>query len=91
MINSGREFGATAFNGYESYLEISVQCPGNSGFAVLTLRQRVAPTAYSLYAPQAGTAPWGGLSGIALGSLSCGTDIDTDTNTTHTAGTGLTR
>lgn len=76
------DFGPTAFNGDGRMLDIAVQCPGDSDYVPLG-QQAVQASPYALYAVQAGTAPWSGITGVPA-------DIaDGDANTTYTAGAGL--
>ncbi len=44
------------FNGLDRWLEIAVRTNGGSAFALLSPRQKLTPTPYAFYAPQAGTA-----------------------------------
>lgn len=55
------DFGPTAFAGSARWLEVAV------GGTTLAPRQPLTATPYALYAPQAGAAPWGGLTGIPAG------------------------
>jgi hypothetical protein len=75
------DFGSDTFEGEARWLEVSVQCPGDSAPVPLD-DQRVALSAapYALYALG---APWSGLTGIP-GDLN-----DGDDDTTYAAGTGL--
>jgi hypothetical protein len=51
------DFGNSAFDGSDRYLEISVRCPAGTGvFNTLTPRQPVTPAPYALYATNAGDA-----------------------------------
>lgn len=62
LFNVNLSFGADAFNGLARWLEITVQCPGDSGATTLAPRQqlRPAPGALSLpgmYTVQSGFSP----------------------------------
>ncbi len=43
------DFGANAFDGNPRWLEIAVQCPGDSAFTTLTPRSPIRPAPYALY------------------------------------------
>ena len=72
------DFGASAFNGGERWLEIAVRSPGGGGYTTVSPRQFLAPAPYAIYAS---TSPWSGLDGTppglndgdddTLGGLSC--------------------
>ena len=49
-LNEGGEFGSDPFNGNERWLQITVQCPSDSGPITLDDRQEVTPAPYALYA-----------------------------------------
>jgi hypothetical protein len=70
-VNSGAQFGPTAYNGDARWLAIAVRCPTNTGgFTALTPRQALAPTPYAHYALAAGSAsavPWTGITGMPAG------------------------
>ena len=57
------DFGAGAFHGDARWLEVSVQCPGDTA-ATLFPRQELTAAPYALYALG---APWSGLTGIPYG------------------------
>jgi hypothetical protein len=58
------DFGSAAFDGNPRWLEIAVRCPAGSGnFTSLAPRQPLAPAPYAIYASQAGSVPWSGVSG----------------------------
>ena len=79
------DFEASAFSGPARWLAIDVRCPAGSGsYAQLAGRQPLTPAPYALYAPQAGSAPWSGLTGVPSGFAD-----GVDNNTTYTAGDGL--
>jgi hypothetical protein len=44
------------FNGSDRWLELAVRTNGSSAYVLLSPRQKLTPTPYSLYAPQANTA-----------------------------------
>ncbi|MBL8162017.1 MAG: tail fiber domain-containing protein [Anaerolineae bacterium] len=51
------DFGNSAFDGSDRYLEIGVRCPAGTGtFNTLTPRQAVTPAPYAVYATNAGDA-----------------------------------
>jgi hypothetical protein len=45
------DFGSGAFNGEARWLEIAVQCPGDSGYTALSPRQALTPAPYALALP----------------------------------------
>ena len=52
QVNSGGEFGATAFNGEARWLQIAVRCPTGSGsYTTLSPLQPVTPAPYALALP----------------------------------------
>ncbi|MBW6474993.1 MAG: tail fiber domain-containing protein [Anaerolineaceae bacterium] len=80
------DYGDSAFTGNNRWLEISVRCPAGAGdYTLLSPRQWITATPYALFAKNASTAPWSGLSGVPAG-FADGVDNDT----TYSAGTGLT-
>ncbi len=65
VFNAPLDFGATAFNGEDRYLAISLRCPAGAGaYTALTPRQPITPVPYAMYANQ---APWAGLTGVPAG------------------------
>ena len=82
QVNTGDQFGANAFNGDARWLQAEVSCPDDDGFQVIG-RQRLRPAPYAHFAPEAGSAPWSGLSGVPAGIA------DGDDDTTYSAGSGL--
>jgi hypothetical protein len=48
------DFGAGAFNGDARWLEVAVQCSGDTSFTVLSPRQALTATPYASYAAQVG-------------------------------------
>ncbi|MBP7937349.1 MAG: hypothetical protein KA354_22110 [Phycisphaerae bacterium] len=58
-LNAAGEFGASAFNGQERWLQIGLIPPGSIGFTMLTPRQKVTATPYALFA----AAPWSSSAG----------------------------
>lgn len=77
VFNTNLDFGTSAFDGQDRYLQIAVRCPAGSGsYTTLSPRQSITPSPYTQYAQR---APWSGLAGIptkltALGNLSCSTN-----------------
>lgn len=67
------DFGSSAFDGNARYLQIAVQCSGESAYTTLSGRVSLNPAPYASYALQ---APWSGLSGVPAG-FADGTDSDT--------------
>ena len=68
------DFGAAAFTGEARYLQIEVQCSGDSDYVPLDSgRVALEAAPYALYAR---TAPWSGLSGVPAG-FADGVDDDT--------------
>jgi hypothetical protein len=61
------DFGSSAFNGEARWLDIAVRCPGDDELILLADRQELTPAPYTLYASSAGSAPWGGLTGMPAG------------------------
>lgn len=78
------DFGPEPASGEAHWLSIAVR-PGAETGAYTTLEPRQALTAVP-YATSAATSPWTGLIGIPAGFAD---GVDDDTNTTYTAGTGL--
>lgn len=80
VLNEGDEFGANAFNGNARWLQIAVQCGGDSVYTTLSPRQPLTPAPYALYsvtasnaitansATTANSAPWSGLTGVPASS-----------------------
>jgi hypothetical protein len=50
------DFGAGVFTGADRWLEIGVRTNGGGAFTTLSPRQKLTPTPYALYAPNAGVA-----------------------------------
>ena len=63
------DFGASAFTGSARWLEIKVQCVGDSGYTTLTPRQPLTPAPYALFA-SAATNFSGALGGDVSGTQS---------------------
>jgi hypothetical protein len=61
VVNGGGEFGAEAFTGDARWLEIAVQCTGDTGATTLSPRQALNLTPYASYSMG---APWSGLTGV---------------------------
>lgn len=60
-VNGGRftvtlDFGTGVFNGSDRWLEIGVRTNAGGTFSLLTPRQKMTPTPYALFAPNAGVA-----------------------------------
>ena len=68
------------FDGEERFMEIAVQCGGDSGYVPLDGRLALRPTPYSLFAQN---VPWEGITNVPLGFA------DGDDDTTYSAGAGL--
>ncbi|HNS38389.1 MAG TPA: tail fiber domain-containing protein [Anaerolineaceae bacterium] len=93
------DFGAGMFDGSARWLAIGVRGGAETGdYTPLDPRQALSAAPYAMYAPSAGaastaayaaTSPWTGITGLPTG-FADGVDDDTDTNTTYTAGDGLT-
>ncbi|MFQ5666133.1 MAG: hypothetical protein ACE5I7_06830, partial [Candidatus Binatia bacterium] len=80
------DFGGTAFDGADRWLQIAVRCPvGSGGFTTLSPRQKLTATPYALHAAAAGSAAWSGLTGVPAGFAD-----SVDDDTTYSAGSGLT-
>ncbi len=75
------DFGTGVFTGDARWLQIAVQCSGDSGYTTLSPRQALTATPYAQYALG---APWSGLQGVPAGFAD-----NVDNDTTYTAGTGL--
>lgn len=57
VLNSGGEFGASAFDGTARWLAMAVRCPNGIGsYTALTSRQALTPAPYALYATNSSTA-----------------------------------
>lgn len=82
QVNAGDQFGPNAFDGDARWLQIEVNCPDDDGFRLIG-RQRLRPAPYAHFAPQAGSAPWSGLTGVPADLA------DGDDDTTYSAGSGL--
>jgi hypothetical protein len=74
------DFGSYFYTGTALWLEVSLQCPGDSGITTFP-HQELTPVPYALYAS---AAPWNGLMDVPEG-FSDGLDNDT----TYSAGSGL--
>jgi hypothetical protein len=48
QLNGGGEFGTSAFIGDARWLQIAIQCPGDSGYTTLAPRQALTATPYAL-------------------------------------------
>jgi hypothetical protein len=56
-LNSGGEFGGSAFDGDARWLQVAVRCPAGSGsYTTLSPRQALTPAPYTLYADNANNA-----------------------------------
>ncbi len=56
-LNSGGEFGGSAFDGDARWLQVAVRCPAGSGsYSTLSPRQALTPAPYALYTVYAGNA-----------------------------------
>ena len=75
------DFGSNAFGGDARWLQIAVQCSGDTGFTTLSPRQPLTPAPYALYSPR---SAWSGLSGVPAGFAD-----NVDNDTTYAAGSGL--
>jgi hypothetical protein len=73
------DFGVGVFDGDARWLEIAVQCTGDSAYTTLG-RTALKAAPYALYATG---APWSGLQGVPADLA------DGDDDTTYSAGTGL--
>ncbi len=72
-FNVQLDFGATAFDGTDRYLEIAVRCPAGSGsYTTLAPRQTVTAAPYAIYSSG---GEWSGLLGVPPGFQD---DIDND-------------
>ncbi len=67
------DFGTGVFVGEARFLEIAMQCPGDTAFNTLPPRQELTPAPYALFSQ---AAPWSGLTGLPAGFAD---DIDNDT------------
>lgn len=66
ILNGSGEFGANAFVGMSRWLEIEVRCPTGSGnYTTLIPRQELTAAPYALYAINAGSVSWSGLTGLS--------------------------
>ena len=80
------DFGAGVFDGNTRWLAIGVRPGEETGaYTPLEPRQSITPSPYALYAVEAGSMDWSGLSSVPTGL----DDGDDDTDTTYTSGTGL--
>ncbi len=61
VVNDADQFGSSAFDGSNRWLQIEARCPAGSGsYTTLTPRQEVTAAPYASYAD---SAPWSGLIG----------------------------
>ena len=61
VVNTADQFGSSAFDGSNRWLQVEVRCPAGSGsYTTLTPRQEVMAAPYASYAD---SAPWSGLIG----------------------------
>jgi hypothetical protein len=87
-LNDGGQFGGDAFAGEGRWLQVAVQCSGDSGYAALG-RQKLTAAPYALYALR---APWVGLSGVPAGFADGVDDVAAVVSGTNVyAGDGLTQ
>jgi hypothetical protein len=56
LVNTANEFGGTAFTGQSRWLQVDVQCPGDSSPTTLTPRQEMTAVPYALYSLSASNA-----------------------------------
>jgi hypothetical protein len=85
ILNDSNQFGPNAFDGSARWLDITVQCAGDSAPTYLG-RQPLTRTPYASYALEAASAasaPWNGITGVPPELA------DGDDDTTYSAGAGL--
>jgi trimeric autotransporter adhesin len=70
------DFGAGVFGAEARWLEVGVRPGASTGtFTILSPRQALIPAPTALYAPKAGSLPWGGLTSVPAGFVD-GVDND---------------
>lgn len=69
------DYGAVAFNGDARWLEIAVACPTGGGLATLAPRQELTPSPNAMFATEAGSVDWAGLSNVPP-DIADGDDVD---------------
>jgi predicted regulator of Ras-like GTPase activity (Roadblock/LC7/MglB family) len=62
-VNAGGEFGSSAFNGESRWLQIAVKCSQDGDYTTLTPRQELTAAPYAVYALNAGSVDWSGVTG----------------------------
>ena len=81
FFTAGLDFGSAAFSGDQArWIEVAVQCPGDTAFATLPRQALTADP----YAFNAQVAPWSGLQGVPAGWAD-----NVDNDTLYAAGEGL--
>ena len=81
------DFGPGVFAGDARWLELEVRTNNPAEpFVLLSPRQELKPTPYAVFAANAATVPWSGITGFPAGS---GFDDGVDNDTTYSAGPGL--
>src|SRR5215813_4462452 len=81
------DFGASAFNGANRFLEISARPSGSSSFTLLSPRQQITPTPYALRSLTATTADTVTVNGTSVFSIT-GAGNGTSSNTFAGVGAG---
>ncbi|MBI3782810.1 MAG: tail fiber domain-containing protein [Deltaproteobacteria bacterium] len=78
-LNAANEFGSSAFDGTDRWLEIALRCPAGSGSfgAAFAPRQALTATPYALYAPSSGSS-----SDVACSGCVGSSDLASDSVTT---------
>jgi len=97
LFTAPLDFGSSAFAGEDRYLELSVRCPAGTGSfsAPLSPRQKLTAEPYALYATNAGSVPWSGLTGLSCSSGQIARwngsawTCAAESGATYTAGSGL--
>ena len=81
------DFGSGVFAGDARWLELEVRTNNPAEpFVLLGPRQELKPTPYALFAANAATVPWSGITGLPAGS---GFEDGVDNDTTYSAAPGL--
>ena len=92
-LNSGGEFGPSAFTGEARWLAVSVKCSGDTAYTPLLPRQALNPAPYALSLPSGAIlSGTGGASGIGLTSVNTaisGTTYGLEGITYSPSGTGV--
>jgi hypothetical protein len=79
------DFG-NVFDGQNRWLQVEEDCDNNGSFRAFSQRQQITAAPYALFARNAGSVPWSGITGVPAGL----NDGDNDTTYSAAPGSGLT-